>query len=99
MTEHSTWSIPTPQPPQPPKKRRIFMWVFLAIQVIFLIWIITGAMSGSGTPDDCGVLDKETCNDAETAGTAIGVGIVILLWALTDIILGITYGIYRLCKR
>jgi hypothetical protein len=34
---------------QPRKKRRIFLWVFLAIQAIFLIWLITGlASKGSG---------------------------------------------------
>jgi ABC-type phosphate transport system permease subunit len=34
---------------QPRKKRRIFLWVFLAIQTIFLIWLITGlASKGSG---------------------------------------------------
>jgi hypothetical protein len=34
---------------QPRKKRRIFLWVFFAIQAIFLIWLITGlASKGSG---------------------------------------------------
>lgn len=32
-------------------------------------------------------------------GTAIGLGLVLALWAVVDIILGISYGIYRLCKR
>lgn len=37
-------------PPAPPRrKRRIFLWVFLAIQVIFIIWIIAGlATKGTG---------------------------------------------------
>lgn len=35
--------------PKPKKKRRIFMWVFFAIQALFIIWIITGiASKGSG---------------------------------------------------
>jgi hypothetical protein len=34
------------QPAQAPRKRRrVFLWVFLAIQVLFIIWIITGAAS------------------------------------------------------
>lgn len=41
-----------PQAPgigQPRKKRRIFLWVFLAIQAIFVTWIIAGlASKGSG---------------------------------------------------
>ncbi|MFF3493113.1 hypothetical protein ACFYWS_17340 [Streptomyces sp. NPDC002795] len=75
------------------------MWFFLAVQAIFLLWIILGARSGAGVPDDCGSLDAQTCNDAESAGTAIGVGLVILLWAVVDIILGITYAVIRLARR
>ncbi|MFJ8932054.1 MULTISPECIES: hypothetical protein [unclassified Streptomyces] len=75
------------------------MWFFLAVQVIFLLWIILGARSSSGTPDGCGSLDAQTCNDAESVGTAIGVGLIILLWAITDIILGITYAVIRLARR
>lgn len=33
--------------PTPRKKRRVFLWVFLVIQVLFLIWIIAGAASGN----------------------------------------------------
>ena len=32
-------------PAAPRRKRRVFLWVFLAIQVLFLIWIIAGAAS------------------------------------------------------
>lgn len=28
---------------RPRKKRRVFLWVFLAIQVIFILWLIAGA--------------------------------------------------------
>jgi hypothetical protein len=86
--------------PAPPKKRRrVFLWFFLALQVLFLIWIIAGANSGNGAPTDCGTLDAVTCNDAQTAGTAIGVGLLIALWVAVDFIAGITYGIYRLATR
>jgi len=37
-------------PPKPRKKRRVFMWVFFAIQVIFIIWIIAGAASKAPGP-------------------------------------------------
>lgn len=36
--------------PTPRKKRRVFLWVFLAIQVIFIIWIIAGAASNPAGP-------------------------------------------------
>ena len=42
-------SPPTRQPPpqvQPPRKRRrVFVWVFLAVQVIFLGWVIYAGVS------------------------------------------------------
>ncbi|MER5307563.1 hypothetical protein ABT034_07215 [Streptomyces sp. NPDC002773] len=95
------WQPPaSPATGTPPRKKaRVFLWVFLAIQVLFLLWAILGASSGAGTPDDCGTLDQKTCNDAESAGTAIGVGLLILLWAAVDVILGVSYAIYRLAKR
>ncbi len=43
-----------PQPgfvtPAPKKKRRVFLWVFLAIQVLFIIWIIAGTASTPACP-------------------------------------------------
>lgn len=92
-----TETIETEKPVK--KKRRIFLWFFLAIQVLFIIWIIAGASSGSGQPDDCGTLSAETCNTASDAGTAIGVFLVIVFWMIVDFLLGVGYAIYRLAKR
>jgi len=36
-----------PQAQPPKKKRRVFLWVFLAIQALMLVWIIAGAASNS----------------------------------------------------
>lgn len=88
--------------PPPRKRRRAFLWVFLAVQVLFLCWVITGAASGSGTPAGCRGLtgdDLTLCEDADDTGTAIGVGLVIALWAAADIILGLTYLVFRLARR
>ena len=96
-------------PATPRKRRRIFMWVFLAIQVLFVVWVIGGIMSHTGattaevnagclhgawqglfqSQQDCLVHYRNGLNQAATAGTAIGVGIVIVFWAIVDIILGI----------
>lgn len=97
-------STPVNQTPaQKQKKRRVFMWFFLVVQVLFLIWIITGATSSGGsTAKSCANLTGQalqTCQDASHAGTAIGVGLIIVLWAVVDIILGITYLIVRLARR
>ena len=77
------------------KKRHIFRWVFLAIQVLFLIWIITGI---SGASDNCeGEVGQalEACQAGTTVGAGIGVALIIGLWVAVDVILGITYLIFR----
>ena len=86
-------------PAKPPKKKRIFLWFFLAIQVLFLVWVIAGASTGSGQPTDCGNLSAQACNDTSDAGTAIGVALLIVFWCVVDFILGVGYAIYRLAKR
>ncbi|WP_149548091.1 hypothetical protein [Streptomyces marokkonensis] len=107
------WSAPPQGPPpnghqqdgttpKPKKRRRVFLWFFLAVQILFLIWVIAGAASGSGTPDECRSLTGDglkLCEDANDVGTTIGVGLVIGLWAAVDVILGFTYLIYRLASH
>ena len=87
------FGAPTP----PPKKRkRIFMWFFLVIQVLFLVWIIAGATSASHS-NHCG--SDQDCQNATDAGTAIGVVLIIVFWAIVDVILGVTYMVVRLSRR
>lgn len=78
------------------KKHRVFWWIFLAIQILFLVWIITGANSHTGS---CNGLNAHGCAAATDAGKAIGVGLIIGLWVAADIIIGGTYAIYRLTRR
>jgi hypothetical protein len=108
------------KPPRARKRRRVFLWVFLAIQALFLIWIIVAVATVHTGPTqaqlaqgcyhhnwyplfksqaDCVQHYGGALNDAGTAGKAIGVGIVIAFWAVVDVILGISYGIYRLARR
>jgi hypothetical protein len=89
---------------EPPKKKRhkVFFWIFLVVQLIFLAWIIAGASGASGTPDECRGLtgqQLEICKDAYDVGTGIGVGLIIGLWLAVDFILALTYLIYRLARR
>lgn len=74
--------------PKPKKKRRIFRWVFLAIQVLFLIWIITGV---NGVADDCPPGQEDAC----AVGGGIGVIVIIFIWMAVDVILGVGYLIFR----
>lgn len=75
------------------KKRHIFRWVFLGIQVLFLIWIII-ALSATG-PACAPNLSVEACQAAQGDGTGIGVALHFGLWIAVDVILGITYLIFR----
>lgn len=80
-----------------PKRRkvRIFTWVILVINVLFLVWIIAAAASTSGHASDCGSLTQQTCDDAKNTGTAIGVFLVVVFWAAVDVILGIIWLVTR----
>ncbi|WP_405759628.1 hypothetical protein OG234_14285 [Streptomyces sp. NBC_01420] len=82
------------------KRHRIFLWFFLAVQALFLVLVIVGA--GSNDDSSCKGMAGDalkTCQDAGDVGTTIGVGLIIGLWAAVDLILGITYGVYRLARR
>ena len=95
--EITTRATPVEEPAK--KKKRIFLWVFLAIQALFIVWIISGTAGASGTPTDCGTLDAATCNDAESVGTGIGIALVVILWMVTDFLVGVGYAVYRLARR
>jgi hypothetical protein len=69
--------------------------VFLAVQALFLVWIIAGAASSSSA--SCAGLTGsalQTCRDAGHVGTAIGVGLIIFLWAAVDVILGVGFLVF-----
>lgn len=87
--------------PPPRKRRRIFLWVFLAIQALFVIWVIAGAASGHSAAVNCHdqYLTHAQCASATNTGTAIGVGLIIVFWAVVDVILGVSYGVWKLAAR
>ncbi|MFB7944676.1 hypothetical protein ACFC6L_07110 [Kitasatospora phosalacinea] len=77
------------QAAQPVKhRRRVFWWFFAALQLAFVVWVVAGGVSASNETTDAG-----------RAGGTIGVGLIILLWALVDVIVGITYAVYRFASR
>ena len=88
-------TIPAPEPAAPKRKKRIFMWVFLAVQLLFVIWLIAGVNNAS---DNCSgrVGDALTlCQNATGVGTGIGIFLILILWTIVDVILGVTYLITR----
>src|SRR5450759_5199182 len=82
-----------------PKKRHVFLWIFLAVQALFVVWIIAGSASAGGDATNCGTLTQDTCNAAQNAGTGIGVALVVILWMVVDFLMAVIYGVYRLATR
>lgn len=83
---------------KPKKKRRIFLWFFLAVQALFIIWLITG-LTASGDTSSCGSLSAQACKDAQNVGTGIGAALIVILWVVVDFLIALVYGVYRLARR
>jgi hypothetical protein len=84
--------------PKPRKKKRVFLWFFLAVQAVFIIWILGGAASAQSN-SNCNGLDAQTCSDATAVGTGIGIFMILVLWVMFDFILAVGYGIKYLATR
>jgi hypothetical protein len=67
------------------RKFRIFTWVILAVNVLFLVWIITG-ISGNASDPAC-TANATACQ----VGTGIGALLIVFLWVAADVILGILW--------
>jgi hypothetical protein len=84
------------QPPQgqPRKRRRVFMWVILGINALFLIAVIAVL----GMESSCQGMTGDELSACQ-AGEGIGKGAVFLfllfVWALVDIVLGVIFLVTR----
>ncbi|MFH9426318.1 hypothetical protein [Streptomyces sp. NPDC017529] len=68
-------------------------WVVLAFNALMLAWLITG-ISQASSAEDCGEHTGDAlrlCQAANDAGTAIGAGLIIALWAVGAVILGVLW--------
>lgn len=77
---------------------RIFTWVILVINVLFLIWVVTGAVSSSNAVAACHAdqyLSKDDCQSATGFGSIIGLGLIVAFWVAVDFICGILWLITR----
>jgi hypothetical protein len=65
---------------------KIIKWLFIAFNILMPIWVISGMFS-------VGHVSEIAINDAERAGAAIGatlgIGMLLILWAIGDLILGL----------
>ena len=66
------------------------------MQLLFLAWLIFG-VGGAAAENCAGETGDmlEACEAGTAIGAGIGAGIIIALWVGADIILGITYLIFR----
>lgn len=89
---------------KPKKKRRVFMWFFLAVQVVFALWIIAG-LSGSPVDEYCAketfseFYTLEDCKAAFGVGAGIGLMMILLIWVFVDFILALGWAIVKLARR
>ena len=104
-----TYPHPVPQAPQqsvtPRRKRRVFLWVFLAIQVLFIVWLAGGIASSAGDAaaychaNASPYVSYQSCVSLHNAGTGLGAAAIVVFWVVVDILVGGGYAIYRLASR
>lgn len=65
---------------------KVIKWLFIIFNILMIIWLVTGLGAAGDAMNN-------TVNEAERAGaaigTTIGMGFILVVWALGDIILGI----------
>jgi hypothetical protein len=83
-----------PAPQQPRKRRRVFMWMILAINALFLIAVI----AAFNIESSCQGMTGDELSACQ-AGEGIGKGLVFLfllfVWAVVDVILGVIFVVTR----
>jgi uncharacterized membrane protein YhaH (DUF805 family) len=82
--------------PKPRRKRRVFLWFFLAIQIIFIVWLISAGVSTDHSVTHC---VGQYCKGATEAGSAIGIGLIVVFWVIVDFLVTIPWVVYRLATR
>jgi hypothetical protein len=80
-------------------KWRVFTWVILVINVLFLIWVIAGGVSASKNCNGLTGSELQGCQAGTAVGASIGIGIIIFLWALVDVILGVLWLVTKPRRR
>ena len=65
---------------------KIVKWVFIGFNILMPVWIVAG-LGAAGSAMDGAINEAERAGAA--IGTTIGVGLIVVFWALGDVILGI----------
>lgn len=70
---------------------RPFTWVILVVQVPLALWFGYALLSaGTYSPCDAGVY-RDLCRAVTVIGWMLGATLVLLIWALVDVILGVIW--------
>lgn len=80
--------------------RRLRPWpiIFVTINLIFLIWLITGAVAAGHSHCDP-TLTHAQCTTAKQVGGTIAAGLIIALWAAADVIMGAIWAVIHFSRR
>ena len=72
-------------------KWRPMTWVIVIINILFLVWVISAGGAAAENCDDVARAERDACEAGTAIGASIGIGLVLFLWALVDIILGVIW--------
>jgi hypothetical protein len=75
-----------PQRPPPRRRRRVFGWIIVGVNVLFLVLLIL-AVSGSSQCKGMTGDELSACQAGEGIGRGILFVLVLVVWALVDLIL------------
>jgi hypothetical protein len=73
-------------------------WALIVWSGLMLAWVVAAAGQASGVSAECKadtLLGPETCNNAQDTGTAIGVGLLIVLWFIGFVVLSLVWFMTR----
>ena len=81
-------------------KWRVFRWVFLALQLSFVGWIIDILVntSSSHAEEACrssSAVLAQACQDVYRAGRDLDIIVIVAIWVAVDVILGLTYLVWK----
>lgn len=65
---------------------KLFKYAFILFNVLMLFWVVGGFISASG---GIGKLSSDAERAGAAIGTAMGIGLLLTLWVIGDIILGL----------
>ena len=95
--EGTQWAPASPAPTVPRKKRHVLLWIFVALNVLFALWI--DADINATVSDACvGVppAEYEACREVNEYGAGLGSLPLIAALAAVDVLLMAGYGLYHI---